>query len=130
MNRVRHVGILGCFEGDKYCCGADYCPNATITQSVPGCSVGEEIYWRDATNFCPWPPWYNTNIEQCGNSLANAADVTWCYTYGCNYESAPTRYVLNRAWVVNALFLVWSIFRIVGVKLTNVWEYRLIPKED
>lgn len=116
MNRIRHIGILGCYDGDKYCCGAAYCPNATKTLSLPGCTDEGVIYWGDSMNYCPWPKWYTINSENCGSSLAQTPDITWCYTYGCNYDSTPSRYVLNRAWVLNAVFLLISMFRLSELK--------------
>ena len=59
--RIRHTGILGCFDGDTKCCGIDYCPNSSTTVSIPGCDDQSLIYWRDAMNFCPWPKWYTLN---------------------------------------------------------------------
>ena len=114
LNRLRHVGTLGCMDGDEYCCGANYCPGSSQTTDVPGCSPGTAIYCNNAENFCPWPKWFNDNRASCG-TLAETADVTWCFTYGCSFETTPVRYVLNRVMIANAAFIVICMFRLRGI---------------
>ena len=114
LNRLRHVGTLGCMEGDEYCCGANYCPSTSVSAQVPGCGQGSAIYWHDAENFCPWPKWFNENRDSCG-TLAQTADITWCFTYGCSFETTPVRYVFNRVMIANAAFIVICMFRLRSV---------------
>ena len=114
--RLRHVGLLGCFDGDDKCCESNFCPNATVSTEMPGCTnQTARIYWRDSDNYCPWPKWFNINRNHC-NDLALTPDITWCFTYGCSYDATPIRYIFNRIWIVNLVLLLVCVARAKDLK--------------
>jgi len=113
--RMRHIGTMGCAEGDTQCCANLGCPDELYTSRLPGCRASENqgdmgfvaISWSFRNSFCPVPGWYSvapnrtyTTMQRnvAGNVLYNCGglygtpDVASCYRYGCSSVATPIPY--------------------------------------
>lgn len=128
--RLRHMGLLGCSDGDLHCCANMGCPNQDMTHSLPGCGINFNsekygslpIKWS-RTSFCPIPCWYSAaaaatpgDEQNCKDlsgdirsncyGLYGTPDVASCYRYGCSLAASPIPYYGVRLLLANVILFV------------------------